>query len=412
MNYGDELACGIDIGSDSVRAVLARIPDQAPGEDGSEPIEILGAGQALAGDAVQYGDIVRISEAADAIRAAVEELEQAAGVDVRRAYVAMGSRRRRAINCSGQIAVADAGSITVKDVERAIRAAVPQGGGAWLQDPYKLLHALPQEFWVDDLDATDDPTGWTGRTIQSFVHLVACPGPTLERMEQAVNATGVKVEKFVISALASGMAVLEPEERKGNVLLLDCGAMTTDIALFRRGALWHSDVMPAGGRHYTSDVAGGLQLGYGEAERVKRQYGSALKTKVPAGANFRVESVGRVFPRRVLADILQRRAEFLFTRIRDELRRLRLDKPGRVVLTGGGAQLEGIQEVSRLVFGAEAESRGGVGVGGPLQDPASQPRFAAAVGLVRFGLKEARAAARRARTRGLRGWLLRRKKAG
>ena len=391
MSLAGRLVCGIDIGSDSVRAVLARIPEEAPGPDGTETIEIIAAGQAPAEGSVQYGEVVRIEGVADAVRAAIEEVEEAAGIEVRSAYVAVGTRNRRAINSSGEATVLDENQqITRRDVARAVRTAIPSDRRtSWLRPPYQLLHALPQEFWVDDFDATDDPTGWTGRHIQSFVHLIACPRPTLERIEKSVNAIGVEVEKFVIAPLASGIGVLRPEERQGDVLLLDIGAMTTDIAVFRRGALWHSDVMPSGGSAYTNDVASGLQTRHSEAERIKCLHGSALVESVPETDLVRLEASNGTYPRRVLAHIIQHRAESTFTKIRDQLRQaLSTGIPHRLVLTGGGARLDGLSEVARLVFGVEAESRGPDSLGGPLLEAASHPRFGCAVGLARFALKE------------------------
>ena len=102
---------------------------------------------------------------------------------------------------------------------------------------------------MDDLDATDDPTGWTGTNIQSFVHLVDLSAlQSGQASKRAVNGAGITVEKLVLAPLAAGYGVLDPEERKAEVVLLDIGAMTTDIAGLRHGVLWHSDLMPSGGR--------------------------------------------------------------------------------------------------------------------------------------------------------------------
>ena len=249
---------------------------------------------------------------------------------------------------------------------RAVRAAVPRDGGtAWLRPPYELLHALPQEFWVDDLDATDNPTGWTGERIESHVHLVTCPAATLHSMEEAVNGAGIHVERLVAAPLAVGHGVLTREERQEGVVLLDIGAMTTEIAVFRHGTLRHSDLMPSGGRAYTKDLALGLKTSHAHAEQAKRRYGVALVEKVPEDDYFEIQVSGGGYPkqwrRRLLADVLQRRAESDLTKIRDQLGRVLRDVPRTMVLTGGGANLDGLSDVARLVFGAYVESRGSPG---------------------------------------------------
>ena len=123
------------------------------------------------------------------------------------------------------------------------------------------------------------------------------------------------------------------------------GAMTTDIAVFRRGVLWHSDVMPSGGRAYTRDVSYGLKTSHAHAEHAKRRYGVALVERVPEDDYFEVHVSGGGYPkqwrRRLLADVLQRRAESDFTKIRDQLRLVLRELPGTIVLTGGGANLDG-----------------------------------------------------------------------
>lgn len=403
MHQPKELICGLDIGSDSIRAVLARTPAEAPADapPGLDAIEILAIGQAPVRNSVQHGEVVNPEGATAAVRAAVEEMEQAAGVEVGEAVVSVGCRSRRTINSSGSISVLDQGRpITRRDVSRAVESAIPRnGGGAWLRPPFTLLHAIPQEFWVDDLDSTTDPTGWTGRNIQSFVHLVSCRQHSLDRLEQAVNRAGITVESLVLAPLAAGEAVLHPEERDRGVVLLDLGSMTTDIAVFRHKALWHSDVMPSGGRAYTRDAELGIPAPHAAAEDAKRRFGSALVDGVPEDEHFPLRThrgaEQQLYSRRLLANILQLRAESDLTRIREEVHRvLRERTPAQVVLTGGGADLSGIAEVARLVFGGEAEARGPLGISG-LRDLASHARFSASVGLCRYGLKQRRRAAER-----------------
>ena len=391
MTRPANLLCGIDIGSDHVRTVLARGPEALSGTEEGMEIEVLAVGQAESRNSVQHGEVVRLGGVTEAVRQAVEEVEQTAGVEVGSAFVSVGSRTRRSINSSGAISILTPDHrIAESDVYRAVMAAVPRDGGtAWLRPPYELLHALPQEFWVDDLDSTENPTGWTGEKIESHVHLVSCPRDTLHRIEEAVNGAGIRIERLVAAPLAAGHAVLTGEERQDGVVLLDVGAMTTEIAVFRQGAMRHSDLMPSGGRAYTRDLALGLKTSHAHAEQAKRRYGVALVEKVPEDDYFEIQVSGGGYPkqwrRRLLADVLQRRAESDLTRIRDQLGRVLREIPGAMVITGGGANLDGLSDVARLVFGAYAESRGPQDLTGR-RDLATRPDFACAMGLCRYGL--------------------------
>ena len=399
MTRPADLLCGIDIGSDQVRTVLARAPETLSETDDGTELEVLAVGQAESRNSVQYGEVVRLGGVTDAVRHAVEEVEQTAGVEVGSAFVSVGSRTRRSINSSGAISILTPHHrIAESDVYRAVMAAVPRDGGtAWLRPPYELLHALPQEFWVDDLDSTDNPTGWTGEKIESHVHLVSCPRVTLHRIEEAVNGAGIRIERLVAAPLALGHGVLTAEEREEGVVLLDIGAMTTEIAVFRRGALRHSDLMPSGGRAYTRDLALGLKTSHAHAEQAKRRYGVALVEKVAEDDYFEIQVSGGGYPkqwrRRLLADVLQQRAESDLTKVRDQLRRVLRDVPRTMVFTGGGANLDGLGDVARLVFGAYVESRGPQELTGR-RDLATRPDFACAIGLCRYGLMQRRQAPR------------------
>lgn len=397
MKRPTDLLCGIDIGSDQVRTVLARAPEALSETDDGIELEVLAVGQAESRNSVQYGEVVRLGGVTDAVRRAVEEVEQTAGVEVGSAFVSVGSRTRRSINSSGAISILTPHHrIAESDVYRAVMAAVPRDGStAWLRPPFELLHALPQEFWVDDLDSTDNPTGWTGERIESHVHLVSCPRVTLHHIEEAVNGAGIRIERLVAAPLALGHGVLTAEERQEGVVLLDIGAMTTEIAVFRRGALRHSDLMPSGGRAYTRDLALGLRTSHAHAEQAKRRYGVALVEKVPEDDYFEIHVSGGGYPkqwrRRLLAEVLQQRAESDLTKIRDQLTRVRRDLPRTMVLAGGGANLDGLSDVARLVFGAYVDSRGPQGLTGR-RDLAARPEFACATGLCRYGLTHRRRA--------------------
>ncbi len=397
MTRPADLLCGIDIGSDQVRTVLARAPEALSETDDGMELEVLAVGHAESRNSVQYGEVVRLGGVTEAVRQAVEEVEQTAGVEVGSAFVSVGSKTRRSINSSGAISILTPHHrIAESDVYRAVMAAVPRDGGtAWLRPPFELLHALPQEFWVDDLDSTDNPTGWTGEKIESHVHLVSCPRATLHRIEEAVNGAGIRIERLVAAPLALGHGVLNAEERQEGVVLLDIGAMTTEIAVFRGGALRHSDLMPSGGRAYTKDLALGLKTSHAHAEQAKRRYGVALVEKVPEDDYFEIQVSGGGYPkqwrRRLLADVLQQRAESDLTKIRDQLTQVLRDVPRTMVFTGGGANLDGLSEVARLVFGAYVESRGPQELTGR-RDLAARPDFACAMGLCRYGLMQRRRA--------------------
>ena len=297
LSANPDLICGIDIGTEAVRAVLAHTdPEEAEADPKvPEQVQIVAVGQAPTNGGVRKARVVRADRVTVAVREAVEELEQAAGVEVGQAVVGVCGQRVPGINSAAEIAILPAGRvITAEDVRRVIEAAIPMPrADGWVHLNHRVVHALPQTYWLDDLDETVDPVGERGRSLKAHIHLVTAPEASLDIVEEAVNRAGITVEALVLSSLAAGEAVLHPDERESGALLLDVGAGTTGIAVFRLRSLWFSDEMPSGGANYTRDVAMGLQLDSATAETVKRQAGSGARGSGSRGRHLRDPEPGR-----------------------------------------------------------------------------------------------------------------------
>ena len=193
----------------------------------------------------------------------------------------------------------------------------------------------------------------------------------------------------MLGQLAASDAVLTDDEKELGVALLDVGGGTTDLAIFERGSLWHTAVIPVGGDHFTNDIAVGLRMPIPDAEKLKRRSGCALSGMVEDEETIEVASVGgrrpRVMGRRILTDVLQPRAEEIFHLVWDEIRRAGYEKSlnSGIVLTGGGAILEGMPEIAEQIFDLPVRRGVPAGVGG-LADHVDSPAFATAVGLALY----------------------------
>jgi cell division protein FtsA len=193
----------------------------------------------------------------------------------------------------------------------------------------------------------------------------------------------------VIEQLAAAEAVLTPDEKELGVALVDIGGGTVDLAIYERGHLWHTAVVAVGGDHFTSDIAVGLRTPIPDAEKVKRKSGCALSSMVDEDATIEVASVGgrkpRLMARRILSEILQPRAEEIFHLVWDEIRRAGYEKSlnSGIVLTGGGAILEGMPEIAEQIFDLPIRRGIPIGVGG-LADHISSPVFATPVGVALY----------------------------
>ena len=228
----------------------------------------------------------------------------------------------------------------------------------------------------------------------------AQPEPT-QNIVACVNRAGVAVLDTVLEQLAASEAVLTDDEKELGVALVDIGGGTTDIAIYERGSLWHTAVVGIGGDHFTNDIAVGLRTPVPDAEKIKRKSGCALSGMVDEDETMEVASVGgrkpRVMARRILSEILQPRAEEIFHLVWDEIRRAGYEKSlnSGIVLTGGGAILDGIPEIAEQIFDLPIRRGCPAGVGG-LADHVNSPTFATGVGLALYGYRNSLGDASRA----------------
>jgi cell division protein FtsA len=375
----DRYLVGLDVGTSKVCAIVGEALD-----DGS--IDVVGIGVAES-RGIRRGVIVNLEAAVESIKKAIEEAELMAGVEIDAVHLSMAGPHIKGFNSRGVIAVAGKSrEITRDDVRRAIEAAkavsLPAGR--------EILHVLPQDFVVDEQDGIGAPVGMTGARLEVNVHIVTSSSTATQNIVSCVNRAGVGVIDTVIEQIAAADAVLTPDEKELGVALVDIGGGTTDIAIYERGSLWHTAVIGVGGDHFTSDIAVGLRMPIPDAEKLKRKCGCALSAMVDEDETMDVASVGgrrsRVMARRILSEILQPRAEEIFHLVWDEIRRAGYEKSlnSGIVLTGGGAILEGMPEIAEQIFDLPIRRGAPTGIGG-LADHVSSPAFATPVGLVVYG---------------------------
>jgi cell division protein FtsA len=370
---------GLDVGTSKVAAIV--------GETASDgTLEVIGIGVADS-RGVRRGVVVNLEAAVESMKKAIEEAELMAGVEIDAVHLAISGPHIKGFNSRGVVAVAGkTREITREDVRRAIDAAK----AVTLPAGREILHVLPQDFVVDEQDGIGAPVGMTGARLEVNVHIVTGSSSSTQNIVACVNRAGMHVRDTVIEQLAASEAVLTQDEKELGVALVDVGGGTTEIAIFERGSLWHTAVIGIGGDHFTNDIAVGLRTPIPEAEKIKRKCGCALSAMVDDDETMEVASVGgrkpRVMARRILSEILQPRAEEIFHLVWDEIRRAGYEKSlnSGIVLTGGGAILEGMPEIAEQIFDLPIRRGCPVGVGG-LSDHVNSPTFATAVGLALYG---------------------------
>ncbi len=379
MAHSERYLVGLDVGTSTVSVVVGELM-------GDGTLDIIGIGSAES-KGIRRGIVNHVESAAESIKQALEDAELRAGIEIDSVHLALSGAHVKAFNSRGVVAVAGRNrEITREDVKRAIDAAravaLPAGR--------EILHVLPQDFVVDDQDGIPAPVGMTGGRLEVNVHVVTGSASSMQNMIACVNRAGVEVVDTVLVQLASSEAVLTPDEKELGVCLVDIGGGTTDFAVFERGSLWHTGVLAIGGDHFTNDIAVGLRMPIPEAEKLKRRSGCALTALVPPDDTMEVASIAgrrpRSMQRRVLAEILQPRAEEVCHLLWDEIRRAGYESSlnSGIVLTGGAAMLEGMVEIAEEIFDLPVRRGAPEHVAGGLADHVNNPAFACSVGLVAY----------------------------
>lgn len=372
---------GLDVGTTKICVIIA---DLGP----AGGLDVIGVG-ASPSRGLRKGVVVNIDSTVEAIRKAVAEAEQMAGVEVSSVYAGVAGGHIRGINSRGVVAVSGKNrEVSQPDIDRALEAAKAIN----LPPDREIIHVLPQAFVVDDQDGVREPLGMSGVRLEVEVHVVTGAVTSVQNVVRSVNRAGLTVQDVVLEPLASAEAVLSPDEKELGVLLIDIGGGTTDAALFREGAIWHTAILPLGGDHITNDIAVGLRTPTADAEDLKKRYGCALTALVREDETIDVPSVGgrkpRQLSRQILSEIVQPRVEEIFTLVARELSKAGLHDAATagVVVTGGTSIMEGVPELAEQVFDLPVRLGAPSALGG-LADVVRSPIYATGVGLALWGAR-------------------------
>jgi cell division protein FtsA len=374
---------GLDIGTSNVRVVIAELLDGQ--------LDIAGVGEAES-KGLRKGMISKPDQIVDAIRHAIEKAELMSGLTVGPIYVGLAGANIESQNSKGMITVPGRHrEINREDIGRVIEMAcnisIPSGR--------EIADYLPQEYTVDGQEGIDDPLGMLGTRLEVSVHIITSPVAAKQNVITSVNRAGYSVAGVYLSHIAAAEAVLTDDDKEYGVAVVNIGGETTSLAIYQRGSVWHTAVIPLGGNHFTSDIAIGLRTPIPEAERIKCEYGCAylpMLTAEEAAGPILVPSVGGRDPRKtsrqVLHGIIEPRAEEIMTKVHNEIVGKGFEKrlSSGIVLTGGGALLDGMVEIAEDVLKGPAR----LGVPGDfngLADEVGSPGYSAAVGLALHGMR-------------------------
>ena len=366
----DGFFTGLDIGTNSIKVLVAELRN---GE-----LNVIGVSNAKS-KGVKDGIIVDIEAAATAIKSAISQAEEKAGISIKSVNVGLPGNLLQVEPTQGMIPVtSDTKEITDQDVENVVKSALTKS----MTPDREVITFIPEEFIVDGFQGIRDPRGMMGVRLEMRGLLYTGPRTILHNLRKTVERSGVQVENIIISPLALVRSVLNEGEREFGATVIDMGAGQTTVATIRNQELQFTNILQEGGDYVTKDISKVLKTSQKLAEGLKLNYGEAYPS-LASNETFQVEVIGEVEPvevtERYLAEIISARIKHIFEQIKQELeRRHLLDLPGGIVLIGGNAILPGVVELAQEVFGV------GVKLYVPNQVGIRNPAFAHVISLSEF----------------------------
>ncbi len=371
------IIAGLDIGSSKISVVVGNTP-----HGGTEKIGIIGVGHAPS-QGLRRGVVVDINQTAEAIRKAISSAELMAGVKIDSVCVGISGEHVIGQTSHGVVSVANT-EISQDDVDRAMIAAKAIS----IPADREMLHVIQQNFVVDAQSRIREPIGMSGARLEAYAYIITGGTTAIQNLLNSIEKAGVPiVETLVAAPLAAIQATISKDEREVGIALVDIGDGTTEIIIYKEDSIEHTAVIPVGGQHITNDIAQYLKVTLPEAEELKLHRGCAWTElvdsddvrSIPVASN---STPPRFIDRIELAQIIEYRMAEILDAISDELGDIPL--PGGLVLTGGTALMDGLQELAEVILQLRVQIGYPRGLQG-LTDRVNHPMYSTGIGLALYG---------------------------
>jgi cell division protein FtsA len=335
------IVTAIDVGTTKIATIMADVKSR-------DDIEVIGLG-VVPSHGLHKGIVVNMDEAKSSVASSVKEAQKVSGLRIDSAYVGVTGRHVTSINNHGVVSIPHSDRLVrPQDLKRVLSTT----RGAPVPEGKKVLHAIPRYYALDGQERVKKPVGMHGTRLDVETHIITASVSSVQNLAKCIRSAGIEVADLILEPLASGEAVLTPQEMDAGIIMADIGGGTTDIAVFKDGSIYHTSIIPVAGYQITSDLSIGLGLPFTVAERMKKRYGNVM----PDMEDDQVEDLGlengHTASHRDLCNIIRSRMEELFELILLEMPTTDYQSlaPHGLVLTGGTSNLEGLDELGRAAL--------------------------------------------------------------
>ena len=343
MNSMDKYIVAIDLGTSKIALTVSRI-------EGNDVQVIYYKESPSAG--IRYSGIYNVSQAAEALRAAIAEAEQALDIKITQAVVGMPKFPIRTE--SAKQSIPDRGEsmeITQEDIEDLKNFALSSYPGT---NPEKesIFGAVAQSFSDGEnfQIIENDIIGMTSDVLEGHFKIFIGKQSDLRKIDQIMDRVEViPVQKF-FTADTTAKAVLYDSEMENGVAMIDFGAGSTSVSIYQGNIMRHYASIPFGGKNITDDIKNEAQIGEKLAENIKLAYGACMPEKLQSLSEkvlhikSRNAEGDKTLPVKYLSEIITARIEEIIMAILYEIEQSGFADMLRsgLVITGGVAQTANI----------------------------------------------------------------------
>ena len=333
MATEDNFIVAIELGSSKVTAIAGRKqPDGA--------IQVLAFAQEPSTTFIRKGRINNVSKMTQCIISMKDKLEQKMQRSISRVYVGIGGMGMHTVANT----VVRHFDSKVEITQEMVDAMCDENRSSANSDR-DILESVPQEYHLGT-QVQNDPVGILSDNIEGHYLNIVANSSVREEIRNCFRAAGITIADLPINVLAMADTVLtEPEKRSGCVLV-DMGAETTSVAVYKNNLLRHMAVIPLGGANINRDIQS-LQIEDDEAEQLKLKYGSAVSTDEADGHKPITTSDGRQIPYEEFMGLVEARVEEIILNVKNQISLSNYDVNqliGGLIVTGGASHMRGIDQ--------------------------------------------------------------------
>lgn len=257
-----------------------------------------------------------------------------------------------------------------------------------------IMHAIPVGYEIDGSNIIN-PLGMKAQKLKAYMVLVTGKLSLLRNLGISVERAHVDISGRTVTPIASALGCLDTTEKENGAICIDIGAETISICAFNKNVPVYADILKMGGDYITKDIARAFNITSQNAEIIKKNHGSCLFSMNDEKETLELPIIGADYdisgfetrPKSHLTQIIKPRCEEMIETVRDHLKNLGILHPTyKIVLTGGGASLRGIEHIATTIFGMRPRVACPVLQGVTMPQNVSNPEYAALVGLLSYSL--------------------------